>query len=235
MNCRFDGSESVVIVAAQKRTLGGRELQLPCMSSLTSKTSTQKFFLRVLQVIIQLREDTRRANKKAKQTGGRLSKSLSFYTEASSNPLRTFPPFILKLSIESLLPLSDKDSFTGLSRFILYLFPGSTSLGSASSIQAAVRQLEAEADAIIQMVREGQRARRLQQAPPPSSSASSSAAAAASAAVAVAGSSAPSTSATNNPPAGMASAATVSMGRTDSRQTATDCTHPHTHPHPCCS
>uniref|UniRef100_A0A3Q3JUL5 E3 ubiquitin-protein ligase HUWE1 n=1 Tax=Monopterus albus TaxID=43700 RepID=A0A3Q3JUL5_MONAL len=100
MTSRFDGSESVVIVAAQKRTLGGRELQLPCMSSLTSKTSTQKFFLRVLQVIIQLREDTRRANKKAKQTG-RL---------------------------------------------------GSTSLGSASSIQAAVRQLEAEADAIIQMV-----------------------------------------------------------------------------------
>uniref|UniRef100_A0A3P8ZUI9 E3 ubiquitin-protein ligase HUWE1 n=1 Tax=Esox lucius TaxID=8010 RepID=A0A3P8ZUI9_ESOLU len=116
LSSRFDGSESVVIVAAQKRTLGGRELQLPCMSSLTSKTSTQKFFLRVLQVIIQLREDTRRANKKAKQTG-RL---------------------------------------------------GSTSLGSASSIQAAVRQLEAEADAIIQMVREGQRARRLQQAPPPS-------------------------------------------------------------------
>uniref|UniRef100_A0A667ZDK9 E3 ubiquitin-protein ligase HUWE1 n=1 Tax=Myripristis murdjan TaxID=586833 RepID=A0A667ZDK9_9TELE len=99
MTSRFDGAESVVIVAAQKRTLGGRELQLPCMSSLTSKTSTQKFFLRVLQVIIQLREDTRRANKKAKQTG-RL---------------------------------------------------GSTSLGSASSIQAAVRQLEAEADAIIQM------------------------------------------------------------------------------------
>lgn len=73
---RFDGAESVVIVAAQKRTLGGRELQLPCMSSLTSKTSTQKFFLRVLQVIIQLREDTRRANKKAKQTGrlGRKNK-----------------------------------------------------------------------------------------------------------------------------------------------------------------
>uniref|UniRef100_A0A3P8NPJ3 HECT-type E3 ubiquitin transferase n=1 Tax=Astatotilapia calliptera TaxID=8154 RepID=A0A3P8NPJ3_ASTCA len=125
MTSRFDGSESVVIVAAQKRTLGGRELQLPCMSSLTSKTSTQKFFLRVLQVIIQLREDTRRANKKAKQTG-RL---------------------------------------------------GSTSLGSASSIQAAVRQLEAEADAIIQMVREGQRARRLQQAPPPTAPSASAASA----------------------------------------------------------
>ncbi|XP_048192464.1 E3 ubiquitin-protein ligase HUWE1 isoform X9 [Perognathus longimembris pacificus] len=112
MQSRFDMAENVVIVASQKRPLGGRELQLPSMSMLTSKTSTQKFFLRVLQVIIQLRDDTRRANKKAKQTG-RL---------------------------------------------------GSSGLGSASSIQAAVRQLEAEADAIIQMVREGQRARRQQQA-----------------------------------------------------------------------
>ncbi|KAM9113408.1 E3 ubiquitin-protein ligase HUWE1 isoform 2-T2 [Pangshura tecta] len=99
MQSRFDTAENVVIVASQKRPLGGRELQLPSMSMLTSKTSTQKFFLRVLQVIIQLRDDTRRANKKAKQTG-RL---------------------------------------------------GSSGLGSASSIQAAVRQLEAEADAIIQM------------------------------------------------------------------------------------
>uniref|UniRef100_A0A8C5R785 HECT-type E3 ubiquitin transferase n=1 Tax=Leptobrachium leishanense TaxID=445787 RepID=A0A8C5R785_9ANUR len=108
MHSRFDIAENVVIVASQKRPLGGRELQLPSMSMLTSKTSTQKFFLRVLQVIIQLRDDTRRANKKAKQTS-RL---------------------------------------------------GAASLATASSIQAAVQQLEAEADAIIQMVREGQRARR---------------------------------------------------------------------------
>ncbi|XP_036389844.1 E3 ubiquitin-protein ligase HUWE1 [Megalops cyprinoides] len=158
MTSRFDGAESVVIVAAQKRTLGGRELQLPSMSSLTSKTSTQKFFLRVLQVIIQLREDTRRANKKAKQSG-RL---------------------------------------------------GSTSLGSASSIQAAVRQLEAEADAIIQMVREGQRARRLQQAPPPSSSSSSSSSsnAAVTAASSIAAPHPPGVAQVNAPPAGTASAAT---------------------------
>uniref|UniRef100_A0A8V5GUB3 E3 ubiquitin-protein ligase HUWE1 n=1 Tax=Melopsittacus undulatus TaxID=13146 RepID=A0A8V5GUB3_MELUD len=112
MQSRFDTAESVVIVASQKRALGGRELQLPSMSVLTSKTSTQRFFLRVLQVIIQLRDDTRRAHKKAKQAG-RL---------------------------------------------------GAGGLGAAGSIQAAVRQLEAEADAIIQMVREGQRARRRQQA-----------------------------------------------------------------------
>lgn len=112
MQSRFDTAESVVIVASQKRALGGRELQLPSMSVLTSKTSTQRFFLRVLQVIIQLRDDTRRAHKKAKQAG-RL---------------------------------------------------GAGGLGAAGSIQAAVRQLEAEADAIIQMVHEGQRARRQQQA-----------------------------------------------------------------------
>ncbi|XP_028307790.1 E3 ubiquitin-protein ligase HUWE1 isoform X7 [Gouania willdenowi] len=159
MTSRFDGSESVVIVAAQKRTLGGRELQLPCMSSLTSKTSTQKFFLRVLQVIIQLREDTRRANKKAKQTG-RL---------------------------------------------------GSTSLGSASSIQAAVRQLEAEADAIIQMVREGQRARRLQQAPPPT--APSSAAAGSSVAV-------PHAPTGAAPPAGTAASATSDVQPVSEAQAA---------------
>ncbi|OXB77129.1 UNVERIFIED_CONTAM: hypothetical protein H355_007776 [Colinus virginianus] len=69
MQSRFDTAESVVIVASQKRALGGRELQLPSMSVLTSKTSTQRFFLRVLQVIIQLRDDTRRAHKKAKQAG----------------------------------------------------------------------------------------------------------------------------------------------------------------------
>nr|DBA13759.1 TPA: hypothetical protein GDO54_017098 [Pyxicephalus adspersus] len=108
LQSRFDIAEKVVIVASQRRSLGGRELQLPSMSVLTSKTSTQKFFLRVLQVIIQLRDDARRANKKAKQTS-RL---------------------------------------------------GADSLVSASSIQAAVQQLEAETDAIIQMVHEGQRARR---------------------------------------------------------------------------
>ncbi|XP_068280787.1 E3 ubiquitin-protein ligase HUWE1-like, partial [Nyctibius grandis] len=112
MQSRFDTAESVVIVASQKRALGGRELQLPSMSVLTSKTSTQRFFLRVLQVIIQLRDDTRRAHKKAKQAG-RL---------------------------------------------------GAGGLGAAGSIQAAVRQLEAEADAIIQMVREGRRGRRRQEA-----------------------------------------------------------------------
>lgn len=116
---------------------------------------------------------------------------------------------------------------------------GSTSLGSASSIQAAVRQLEAEADAIIQMVREGQRARRLQQTPPPSSSGTVTTAAAAVAAAAVAAaaagtsvaaSHAPSNPATSNP---AASSATVSMSRTDSRITATHLTYYNARTHTC--
>ena len=77
-----------MIVASQKRALGGRELQLPSMSVLTSKTSTQRFFLRVLQVIIQLRDDTRRAHKKAKQAG-RLGKAAG-----EAGGLGGPPPFI---------------------------------------------------------------------------------------------------------------------------------------------
>lgn len=80
-----------------------------------------------------------------------------------------------------------------------------------------MRQLEAEADAIIQMVREGQRARRLQQAPPPTAS-SASAAVAAAAGSSVVAPHAPTGAA---PPAGTAAAATVSMGCTDSRHTPT--------------
>lgn len=85
-----------------------------------------------------------------------------------------------------------------------------------------MRQLEAEADAIIQMVREGQRARRLQQAPPPTTSSASAAVAAAAAGSSVAAPHAPTGAA---PPAGTAAAATVSMGCTDSRHTSTHTMH----------
>lgn len=78
-----------------------------------------------------------------------------------------------------------------------------------------MRQLEAEADAIIQMVREGQRARRLQQAPPTTAPSASVSVAAGSS---VAAPHAPTGAA---PPAGTAAAATVSMGCTYSRHTLT--------------
>ncbi|CAH1264453.1 HUWE1 [Branchiostoma lanceolatum] len=61
---RFDSQ--MVVVAAPTKVKGGRELQLPSMAQLTAKTSTQSFFLRILKVIIQLREAARRAVKKAR-------------------------------------------------------------------------------------------------------------------------------------------------------------------------
>ena len=54
-------------MTAPTKVKGGSELQLPSMNALTNKTSSQAFFLRVLKVIIQLREAALNAIKKAKQ------------------------------------------------------------------------------------------------------------------------------------------------------------------------
>ncbi|WAR27034.1 HUWE1-like protein [Mya arenaria] len=58
-----------VIVMAPKKLKTGRELQLASMSKLTSKSSSQHFFLRIIKVIIQLREAARSANKVKKVSG----------------------------------------------------------------------------------------------------------------------------------------------------------------------
>ena len=58
-------NDSVVLTAPVK-VKGGSELQLPSMNVLTNKTSSQAFFLRVLKVIIQLRDAALLAIKKAK-------------------------------------------------------------------------------------------------------------------------------------------------------------------------
>ncbi|XP_054168845.1 E3 ubiquitin-protein ligase HUWE1-like isoform X3 [Oppia nitens] len=58
----------VVITAPSnvKHNITAREVQLPSMSALTSKASSQSFFLRILKVIIQLRETIR--HQKTKKT-----------------------------------------------------------------------------------------------------------------------------------------------------------------------
>lgn len=58
--------ESVVLLALDKPK-GGSELQLNSMTALTSKTSSQRLFPRVLTVIVQLREAALLAIKKAKK------------------------------------------------------------------------------------------------------------------------------------------------------------------------
>ncbi|XP_012277229.1 E3 ubiquitin-protein ligase HUWE1 isoform X2 [Orussus abietinus] len=60
-------NESVVVTAPSK-VKAGSDLQLPSMGALVIKTSSQAFFLRILKVIVQIREAVRIANKKKTET-----------------------------------------------------------------------------------------------------------------------------------------------------------------------
>ncbi|KAK3600176.1 hypothetical protein CHS0354_039470 [Potamilus streckersoni] len=71
-----------IIVSAPKKIKGGRELQLPSMNLFTSKASSQHFFLRILKVIIQLREAARSAGKKSNKR--KVSQELGHIAEAMS-------------------------------------------------------------------------------------------------------------------------------------------------------
>ena len=60
-------TREAVVLTAPTKPKGGGELQLGSMIALTNKTSSQSFFLRVLKVIIQLREAALLAIKKAQK------------------------------------------------------------------------------------------------------------------------------------------------------------------------
>jgi len=60
-------TKEAVVLTAPVKPKGGGELQLSSMTALTNKTSSQSFFLRVLKVIIQLRDAALLAIKKAKK------------------------------------------------------------------------------------------------------------------------------------------------------------------------
>lgn len=55
-----------VIVTASSKVKSACELQLPAMIPLTSKSSGQIFFLRVLRVIVQIRNSIKQSMKKGK-------------------------------------------------------------------------------------------------------------------------------------------------------------------------
>jgi len=61
----------VVVVHSGSKVKGrGRELQLPSIQQLTSKSSSQQFLLRMLKVIIQLQQAAKSAAKKASTASG---------------------------------------------------------------------------------------------------------------------------------------------------------------------
>ena len=60
-------TNEAVVLTAPTKPKGGGELELSSMTALTNKTSSQSFFLRVPNVIIQLREAALLAIKKAQK------------------------------------------------------------------------------------------------------------------------------------------------------------------------
>lgn len=57
-------TKETVVITASSKIKASYDLQLPCMAPLTSKTSSQLFFLRVLRVIVQIREAIKKGLKK---------------------------------------------------------------------------------------------------------------------------------------------------------------------------
>ncbi|CAG2230370.1 E3 ubiquitin-protein ligase UPL2,E3 ubiquitin-protein ligase NEDD4-like,Probable E3 ubiquitin-protein ligase TOM1,E3 ubiquitin-protein ligase pub1,E3 ubiquitin-protein ligase Su(dx),Probable E3 ubiquitin-protein ligase hulA,E3 ubiquitin-protein ligase pub3,E3 ubiquitin-protein ligase TOM1-like,E3 ubiquitin-protein ligase NEDD4,NEDD4-like E3 ubiquitin-protein ligase WWP2,E3 ubiquitin-protein ligase UPL1,E3 ubiquitin-protein ligase ptr1,E3 ubiquitin-protein ligase Itchy,E3 ubiquitin-protein ligase HUWE1,E3 u len=76
-----------LLVSASKKVKVGRELQLPSMTALTSKTSSQQFFLRILKVIIQLRDAARTVGKKNSARGGRANREAMDAIEAEAEAI----------------------------------------------------------------------------------------------------------------------------------------------------
>lgn len=83
--CLVRFTNDTVVVTAPSKLKGGVDLQLPSMAPLTSKTSSQAFFLRMLKVIIQLREAVRLASKKK-------TRRLEITAQSTPVPTSSAPP-----------------------------------------------------------------------------------------------------------------------------------------------
>lgn len=59
-------TKETVIITASTKVKASCELQLPSMVPLTSKSSSQTFFLRVLRVIVQIRNSIKQSLKRSK-------------------------------------------------------------------------------------------------------------------------------------------------------------------------
>lgn len=81
---RFTNQE--VVLNAPSKVKGGSELQLPTMNALTNKTSSQAFFLRVLKVIIELRESALISMKKKKLVKAAAKEAKEQQKKAEAKP-----------------------------------------------------------------------------------------------------------------------------------------------------
>jgi hypothetical protein len=72
LNCGSRFTKDSVIVTAPTKVKSGCDLQLPSMAALTSKTSSQAFFLRILKVIVQIRESVQLARRRNRDNSGKV-------------------------------------------------------------------------------------------------------------------------------------------------------------------
>jgi len=72
LDCVPRFTKDSVIVTAPTKVKSGCDLQLPSMATLTSKTSSQAFFLRILKVIVQIRESVRLARRRNGDNNGKV-------------------------------------------------------------------------------------------------------------------------------------------------------------------
>jgi len=72
LDCVSRFTKDSVIVTAPTKVKSGCDLQLPSMATLTSKTSSQAFFLRILKVIVQIRESVRLARRRNGDNNGKV-------------------------------------------------------------------------------------------------------------------------------------------------------------------
>ena len=78
-------TNQAVVIQAPSKVKGGAELQLPSMNALTNKTSSQAFFLRVLKVIIQLRDAALQSMKKSKLAANKSMPTVQEVPNESEN------------------------------------------------------------------------------------------------------------------------------------------------------
>ncbi|XP_035825881.1 E3 ubiquitin-protein ligase HUWE1 isoform X3 [Aplysia californica] len=123
---RFSAGSSVVVSAPSKLKTG-KELQLSSMSQLTSKSSGQQFFLRILKVIIQLRDAARSAGAKNKKPASRGGSGLQ--------DLRSIINSVV--SDNQFLNMIEGRAVSGLSGVAANNVPGSQAVAAAAGGQAS--------------------------------------------------------------------------------------------------
>ena len=103
-----------VIVTAPSKVKAGTDLQLPSMSALVSKTSSQAFFLRILKVIVQIREAVRLANKKKTETTNTTTTTpaAAAATAASVAPVVAAPAAAATTTAASAAPVAPSTAST---------------------------------------------------------------------------------------------------------------------------